>query len=39
MRRGQLPPLLNWKTFWGQMLRHVAFGAVLGLLYKPKKGA
>jgi hypothetical protein len=37
MRRGQLPPLLNWKTFWGQMLRHVAFGAVLGMLYKPKK--
>lgn len=36
MREGQLPPLLNWKSFWGQVLRHVAFGLTLGVLYKPK---
>ena len=32
---GQLAPLLNWKTFKGQVVRHVAFGIVLGALYKP----
>lgn len=37
IRAGQLPPLLNKKTFLGQITRHIAFGAVLGLLYKPKK--
>jgi hypothetical protein len=36
MRRGELAPLLDWKTFWGQVLRHVAFGLVLGVLYRPK---
>jgi len=36
IRSGQLPPLLNMKTFLGQVVRHIAFGAVLGLLYKPE---
>ena len=34
IRRKKLPPLANWKTFKGQALRHVAFGAVLGALYR-----
>jgi hypothetical protein len=34
MRAGDLPPMLNWKTFKGQVLRHVAFGAVLGATYR-----
>ena len=34
MRAGQLPPLLAWKSFWGQFWRHVAFGLVLGALYE-----
>jgi hypothetical protein len=34
IRGGQLPPLLNMKTFLGQVVRHIAFGAALGLLYK-----
>jgi hypothetical protein len=36
IRSGQLPPLLTVKTFLGQVVRHIAFGAVLGLLYKPR---
>ncbi len=38
VRHAQLPPLLNWKTFFGQMLRHVVYGFVLGALYRPNKG-
>lgn len=34
IRRGQLPPLANWKTLKGQALRHVAFGLALGALYR-----
>ena len=37
VRAGELPRMLTWKTFWGQVVRHIAFGAVLGLLYRPKK--
>lgn len=32
MKAGQLPPLLNKKSFLGQITRHIAFGIVLGLL-------
>jgi hypothetical protein len=32
MKANLLPPLLNKKTFLGQVTRHIAFGAVLGLL-------
>jgi hypothetical protein len=34
IRRGELPPLANLKTFKGQVVRHVAFGLALGVLYK-----
>ncbi|MBF6613421.1 MAG: hypothetical protein IVW55_09875 [Chloroflexi bacterium] len=37
VRSGQLPPLLSRKSFWGQLLRHVAFGLALGALYKPER--
>lgn len=36
VRSGQLPRLLNRKTFQGQVLRHVAFGLALGALYRPR---
>lgn len=39
MKQDELPPLMNWKTFWGQFWRHVAFGLVLGTLYRPKRDA
>ncbi len=35
MKSGQVPTLFSWKTFWGQIVRHVAFGLALGSLYKP----
>ena len=37
MRSGQVPTLFSWKSFWGQAVRHVAFGAALGALWKPKR--
>ena len=36
VRAGELPPMMTWKTFWGQVVRHIAFGAVLGIAYKGK---
>lgn len=36
IRSGQVPTLLSRKSFAGQVLRHVAFGLVLGLVYRPK---
>jgi hypothetical protein len=35
VRGGEIPPLLSRKTFLGQVVRHTAFGAVLGILCKP----
>ncbi len=35
-REGQLPKLMSLKSFVGQTWRHVAFGLVLGALYKGK---
>lgn len=32
IKSGQLPPMINMKTFKGQVVRHIAFGATLGLL-------
>jgi hypothetical protein len=29
---GQLPPMLHGKTFLGQVVRHITFGATLGVL-------
>jgi len=37
VQSGQLPPVWNWKSFWGQVVRHVAFGVALGALYRDKK--
>jgi hypothetical protein len=34
VQAGELPPMMTWKTFWGQVVRHIAFGAVLGLVYR-----
>jgi len=36
IKRGQLPPLGNMKTFKGQVVRHIAFGLVLGTIYRAK---
>jgi hypothetical protein len=34
IRRRELPPLGNLKTFNGQVVRHMAFGLALGVLYR-----
>ena len=31
VRSGRMPSLLTWRYFWVEILRHVAFGAVLGV--------
>ncbi len=36
VREGQLPPIMKWKSYWGQLLRHVAFGVVLGMVYRAR---
>jgi hypothetical protein len=36
IKSGQLPPLANMKTFKGQVVRHVAFGLVLGTIYRAR---
>jgi hypothetical protein len=35
IKSGQLPPMATIKSFLGQVVRHIAFGFVLGLLYRP----
>jgi hypothetical protein len=32
-----LPQLANWTSFLQNILRHLAFGLTLGLLYREKK--
>jgi hypothetical protein len=39
IKRGDLPPLANLKTFKGQVVRHIAFGLALGVLYKDSADA
>ena len=34
VKSGQLPPVWKWKSFWGQVVRHLAFGVTLGALYR-----
>ncbi len=34
IKDGELPKLANWKSFGQNILRHLAFGLALGLLYK-----
>jgi hypothetical protein len=36
IKQGEVPPMLTRKSFFGQVTRHIAFGAVLGLLCKPE---
>jgi hypothetical protein len=36
MKAGEVPGLFGRKVFLGQVMRHVVFGAVLGLLYRPR---
>lgn len=37
IRRGELPRLANWTSFFQNILRHLAFGVTLGLLYRDKE--
>jgi len=34
VKSGQVPPVWKWKSFWGQVVRHIAFGVTLGALYR-----
>ena len=34
VKSGQIPRVWKWKTFWGQVVRHIAFGVTLGALYR-----
>ena len=36
IKDGEMPPLANWRSFWQNSLRHLAFGLTLGLLYRDK---
>jgi hypothetical protein len=36
IKDGEMPPLANWRAFWQNSLRHLAFGLTLGLLYRDK---
>jgi hypothetical protein len=33
IRLGQVDRYFNWPAFWQSVPRHIAFGAVLGILY------
>ncbi len=35
-KSGRLPRLANWTSFRQNLLRHLAFGLILGLLYRPR---
>ena len=37
IKNGELPRLANWTSFLQNILRHLAFGLTLGLLYREKK--
>jgi hypothetical protein len=34
IKKGEMPKLANWKSFGQNILRHLVFGLVLGLLYR-----
>lgn len=36
IKNGEMPALANWRSFWQNSLRHLAFGLTLGLLYRDK---
>ena len=37
VKSGQLPPVWKWKSFRGQVVRHIAFGVAMGAIYKGRK--
>jgi len=37
IKNGELPQLANWTSFLQNIVRHLAFGLTLGLLYREKK--
>lgn len=37
IKNGELPRLANWKSFLHNLVRHLAFGLTLGLLYKGRR--
>ncbi len=37
IKNGEMPRLFQWKSFFQNILRHLVFGLVLGLLYKDGK--
>ena len=37
IKDGEMPKLANWRAFYQNLLRHLVFGLVLGLLYGDKK--
>lgn len=37
IKNGELPKLANWISFLQNILRHLAFGLTLGVLYREKK--
>jgi hypothetical protein len=36
IKSGEMPRLANWRAFWQNSIRHIAFGLTLGLLYRGK---
>lgn len=39
IKRGALPKLASWTSFFQNIVRHLVFGLTLGLLYKDRQGA
>ncbi|GCE48536.1 hypothetical protein EI42_05349 [Thermosporothrix hazakensis] len=36
IQNGEMPPLANWRSFGQNLLRHLAYGLTLGLLYRDR---
>src|SRR5579875_438649 len=36
IKDGEMPQLANWRSFWQNSLRHLAFGLTLGLLHRDR---
>ncbi|QBD79543.1 hypothetical protein EPA93_27620 [Ktedonosporobacter rubrisoli] len=37
IKDGEMPKLATWKSFWQNILRHLAFGITLGWLYRSRE--
>ena len=37
IKDGEMPQLANWKAFYQNLLRHLVFGLILGIIYRDKK--